>query len=229
MTSTPNSTRLCPRTTRSPSPTRTSRPRDDQVQVNPVHSGGPPDLFDNYYNKAAALKLYVRRVFISDECDELLPKYLSFIEHRRLRHPAPEREPRDPAAAHQPQSHQKKLVRKALDMIRKLAEEGQDDDDEEAAGRRRRLRRRGDQVRQVLEELRKGDQAGHHRGRFQPHSPRQAHALLHLQVPTKLVSLEQYVERMKPGQKSIYYLAGESRERSRSLLSSRSSCRRISR
>jgi heat shock protein beta len=30
--------------------------------------------------------------------------------------------------------------------------------------------------------------------------------------PEKLVSLEQYVERMKPGQKSIYYLAGESRE-----------------
>ena len=30
--------------------------------------------------------------------------------------------------------------------------------------------------------------------------------------PEKLVSLEQYVERMKPVQKSIYYLAGESRE-----------------
>ena len=40
----------------------------------------PQDLFDNYYNKAAALKLYVRRVFISDEFDELLPKYLSFIK-----------------------------------------------------------------------------------------------------------------------------------------------------
>jgi heat shock protein beta len=31
----------------------------------------PSDMFDNYYNKASALKLYVRRVFISDEFDEV--------------------------------------------------------------------------------------------------------------------------------------------------------------
>ena len=40
----------------------------------------PHDYFDNYYSRASALKLYVRRVFISDEFDELLPKYLGFIK-----------------------------------------------------------------------------------------------------------------------------------------------------
>ena len=35
-----------------------------------VPERAPHDMFDNYYNKAAALKLYVRRVFISDEFDE---------------------------------------------------------------------------------------------------------------------------------------------------------------
>ena len=40
----------------------------------------PHDLYESYYNtNKANLKLYVRRVFISDEFDELLPKYLNFL------------------------------------------------------------------------------------------------------------------------------------------------------
>jgi heat shock protein beta len=40
----------------------------------------PQDLYESYYNSNNSnLKLYVRRVFISDEFDELLPKYLSFL------------------------------------------------------------------------------------------------------------------------------------------------------
>lgn len=43
----------------------------------------PHDLYESYYNNNKAnLKLYVRRVFISDEFDELLPKYLSFLKVR---------------------------------------------------------------------------------------------------------------------------------------------------
>lgn len=41
----------------------------------------PQDLYESYYNSNKSnLKLYVRRVFISDEFDELLPKYLSFLK-----------------------------------------------------------------------------------------------------------------------------------------------------
>jgi len=36
-------------------------------------------MFENYYGKSALLKLYVRRVLISEEFDDLLPRYLNFV------------------------------------------------------------------------------------------------------------------------------------------------------
>ena len=40
----------------------------------------PYDLFENYYGKSSALKLYVRRVLITEEFDDLMPRYLNFIK-----------------------------------------------------------------------------------------------------------------------------------------------------
>lgn len=36
-------------------------------------------MFENYYSASNALKLYVRRVLINEEFEELMPKYLNFI------------------------------------------------------------------------------------------------------------------------------------------------------
>lgn len=45
-----------------------------------IPSKRPYDLFDNYYGKSSALKLYVRRVLVSEEFEELMPRYLNFIK-----------------------------------------------------------------------------------------------------------------------------------------------------
>ena len=44
-----------------------------------VPSSMPSDLFENYYGKSSALKLYVRRVLITEEFEDLMPRYLNFI------------------------------------------------------------------------------------------------------------------------------------------------------
>jgi len=40
----------------------------------------PYDLFENYYGKSSAMKLYVRRVLITEEFEDLMPIYLNFIK-----------------------------------------------------------------------------------------------------------------------------------------------------
>jgi heat shock protein beta len=40
----------------------------------------PYDLFEHYYGKSSSLKLYVRRVLINEEFEELMPRFLNFIK-----------------------------------------------------------------------------------------------------------------------------------------------------
>jgi len=83
----------------------------------------PSDLYDKLQSKQNNLRLYVRRVFISDEFDDLMPRYLSFIRGVVDSEDLPLNVSREMLQ----QSRvlkviKKKLVSKALDMMKKLAE-----------------------------------------------------------------------------------------------------------
>merc|ERR1712072_1073838 len=44
-----------------------------------VPKSAPYDMYDNYYGKASGMRLYVRKVLITDEFEDLMPRYLNFI------------------------------------------------------------------------------------------------------------------------------------------------------
>jgi len=99
-----------------------------------VPKNAPSDLFDNYYSKSASLKLYVRRVLISERFEELIPRYLNFIRGIVDSDDLPLNVSRESLQQLKMLKVMgRKLVRKALEMITRLAELKEEDDDEDDA------------------------------------------------------------------------------------------------
>lgn len=176
----------------------------------------PHDLYESYYNNnKASIKLYVRRVFISDEFDELLPKYLSFLQGLVDSDTLPLNVSREMLQQHSSlKTIKKKLIRKALDMIRKIADE---DPDENDGKDKTDVEKAGDdekkgQYTKFWNEFGKSIKLGI----IEDATNRNRLAKL-LRFETtksggKLTSLDQYISRMKSGQKDIFYITGTSKE-----------------
>ncbi|XP_047168144.1 endoplasmin homolog [Vigna umbellata] len=176
----------------------------------------PQDLYESYYNaNKSNLKLYVRRVFISDEFDELLPKYLNFLRGLVDSDTLPLNVSREMLQQHNSlKTIKKKLIRKALDMIRRIA----DEDPDESSDKEKKEDASSDNDEKKGQYVKFWNEFGKSikLGIIEDATNRNRLAKLLRFESTKsdgkLTSLDQYISRMKAGQKDIFYITGTSKE-----------------
>ncbi|KAL3061312.1 hypothetical protein OYC64_009483 [Pagothenia borchgrevinki] len=163
-----------------------------------VPTAAPRGMFDEYGSKKNDyIKLFVRRVFITDDFNDMMPKYLNFVKGVVDSDDLPLNVSRETLQQHKLlKVIRKKLVRKTLDMIKKIAEVHYNEKFWKEFGTNIKL------------------------GVIEDHSNRTRLAkLLRFQTSnsdTEVASLEQYVERMKEKQDKIYFMAGTSRREAES-------------
>lgn len=186
-------------------------------------------MFENYYGKSAALKLYVRRVLITEEFEELMPRYLNFIKGVVDSDDLPLNVSREQLQQLKMiKVMSKKLIRKAIEMIKALAEEDEEDDEEEDDDNEESTDESNEEdsedEKKDSEKKSEEDKYGKFWKNFgknvklgviEDASNRSKLAKLLRFYSThdteKLTSLDEYISRMKPDQDTILYLPGDSK------------------
>lgn len=156
-----------------------------------IPASSPADMFQNYGKKMEGIKMYVRRVFITDDFEDMMPKYLSFVTGVVDSDDLPLNVSRETLQQHKLlKVIRKKLVRKTLDMIKKIEKDD-------------------------FEKFWKEYSTNIKLGVIEDHSNRTRLAKLLKFASSnseELTSLAEYVERMKEKQEHIYFIAGNSKD-----------------
>jgi len=184
--------------------------------------GEANNLYEDYNSRKAGMRLYVRKVLIQDDFEDLLPRYLNFIKGVVDSDDLPLNVSRETLQQHKVlKVMAKKLVRKALEMLRKLATDvTTDDSDKDGEEKKDKKVKKDDAKKGYDKEVEPYIKFWKEFGKSikmgviedAPNRSKLAKLLRFKSSKSKgdYVSLEEYVENMQEWQKDIYFIAGES-------------------